>query len=385
MAHALLSPSSAARWMVCPGSASLCRHAASDAGQDMSFASEGTFAHEVAAALLMGAELPKSKTYSTSEVADEVRPYVEYIRTLSGTLLVEQSLGIESITGEADAYGTADAVLVGDEELIVCDLKYGMGVKIDAVDNPQIAIYAGAAYAQFGGLFGDIKRVRAVIVQPRIDHISEWALTVDELQAFLKKISACADTARAQLAANDEDLCLCPGKAQCQFCDASSRCRAYFEFVEKSSGVSLPKPACQLMTNEELARVLPAVEAVEQWCNRVREDAFQQLLAGNSIPGYKLVAGREGRRVWADEKLIEELLKRMKVPVADRYTKKLISPTQAKKLIKQQVLTEKQWLRLEEHIKRSEPKPCVVPESDKRPEWVRSSAEDFPDLSTASE
>lgn len=173
MAHALLSPSSAARWMVCPGSASLCRHAASDAGQDMSFASEGTFAHEVAAALLMGAELPKSKTYSTSEVADEVRPYVEYIRTLPGTLLVEQSLGIESITGEADAYGTADAVLVGDEELIVCDLKYGMGVKIDAVDNPQIAIYAGAAYAQFGGLFGDIKRVRAVIVQPRIDHISE--------------------------------------------------------------------------------------------------------------------------------------------------------------------------------------------------------------------
>lgn len=74
----------------------------------------------------------------------------------------------------------------------------------------------------------------------------------------------------------------------------------------------------------------------------------------------------------------------MKVPVADRYTKKLISPTQAKKLIKQQVLTERQWERLEEHIKRSEPKPCVVPESDKRPEWVRSSAEDFPDL-TASE
>ena len=58
MAHALLSPSSAARWMVCPGSASLCRHAASDAGQNMSFASEGTFAHEVAAALLMGAQYP---------------------------------------------------------------------------------------------------------------------------------------------------------------------------------------------------------------------------------------------------------------------------------------------------------------------------------------
>lgn len=380
MAHALLSPSSAARWMICPGSATLCRHAAADAGQDKSFATEGTFAHEVAAALLTGTDLPMSEDYSASAVADEVRPYVDYIRTLPGTLLVEQRLSIETITGEADAYGTADAVLVGEDELIVCDLKYGMGVKVDAVKNPQIGIYAGAAFEQFGGVFGDIKRIRAVVVQPRIDHVSEWALTAEELLSFLDQIRACAATARAQLSVGDEGLSLCPGKAQCQFCDAASRCRAYADLVSKTTGVDLPKAALPLMNNEELALALPKVDAIEQWCNRVREDAFQQLLAGNAIPGFKLVSGREGRRLWADERVVEEVLKRMKVPAADRYTKKLISPTQAKKLIKQQVITERQWERLENHITRSEPKPCIVPESDPRPEWTRSSAEDFPDL-----
>ena len=383
MAHAMLSPSSASRWMVCPGSASLCRHTAPDAGKDKSFANEGTFAHEVAAALLTGNELPKSNDFSASAVADEVRPYVEYVRSLPGTLLVEQSLSIEPITGEADAYGTADAVLVGDDELFVCDLKYGMGVKVDAVNNPQIAIYAGAALASFGGLLGDFKKIHAVIIQPRLDHVSEWVLSAEELQSFLEKVTACAATARAQLDQKDDSLVLCPGKTQCQFCDAASRCCAYAEFVAKVTQLDLPKPALSLMSNEELGKALMVVEAVEQWCNRVREDAFQSLLDGNVIPGWKLVAGREGRRTWDDELGVDEVLKRMKVPVADRYTKKLISPTQAKKLIKQQVITEKQWERLEKHITRSEPKPCVVPETDKRPEWVRSSAEDFPDLTVS--
>lgn len=57
MAHALLSPSSAARWMACPGSAWLCSQIKGDSDGG-SFASEGSYAHEVAAALLTGKPLP---------------------------------------------------------------------------------------------------------------------------------------------------------------------------------------------------------------------------------------------------------------------------------------------------------------------------------------
>lgn len=379
MAHALLSPSSASRWMKCPGSACLCRKATDGGVMSTDYANEGTFAHAVAAALLTGNDLPKSDKYSASEIADAVRPYVDFVRSLPGTLLVEQELSITWITGEDGAFGTADAVLVTENDITVVDLKFGMGVKVDAKQNPQLAIYAGAAWQAFDYV-GEVKTVKAVIVQPRLDHISECTYTVEELQAFLDEIGVCAKAAKAEIGLADESLHLYPGKAQCQFCAAASRCRAYAQMVAQTAKVDLPKPAMALMSNEELAAALPLVDAVEQWCNRVREDAFATLISGASIPGFKLVAGREGPRKWSNDQEAEDLLKRMKVPVDDRYVKKLISPTQAQKLVKQTVISERQWKKLEGHIVRSEPKPCVVPQSDKRPEWVRSSPEDFPEI-----
>ncbi|MGN1149979.1 MAG: DUF2800 domain-containing protein, partial [Sutterella sp.] len=322
MAHALLSPSSASRWMKCRGSAALCRKVVDGTGEkSTSFADEGTFAHAVAAALLTGNDLPKSEKYSASEVADEVRPYVEFVRTLPGTLLVEQELSITWITGEDGAHGTADAVLVTDDTITVVDLKYGMGVKIDAEQNPQLAIYAGAVWQAFDYV-GEIKTVKAIIVQPRLDHISECTYTVDELNDFLDEIRTCAKAANAEIGLADESLHLCPGKKQCQFCAAASRCRAYAEMVAQASKVDLPKPAMALMSDAELASALKVVDAVEQWCNRVREDAFQTLMNGASIPGFKLVAGREGPRKWSNDQEAEDLLKRMKVPVDDRYVRK---------------------------------------------------------------
>ena len=57
MAHALLSPSSASRWMACPGSAWLCSQIKGDSSSS-DFASEGAYAHEVAAAILNGQPIP---------------------------------------------------------------------------------------------------------------------------------------------------------------------------------------------------------------------------------------------------------------------------------------------------------------------------------------
>ena len=96
-----------------------------------------------------------------------------------------------------------------------------------------------------------------------------------------------------------------------------------------------------------LAGVLSHIDAVKQWCQRVEEDALATMLAGRKIPGWKLVSGREGPRKWTDEEAADTLLKGMKLPVDQRYTKKLLTPAQAQKIFKTGGISERQWLKLE--------------------------------------
>ena len=144
-----------------------------------SFADEGTDAHELAALCLeigtdaaayKGRIMGKGHEVNT-EMVLAVQDYIDYVRGVvaatNGTLLVEQRLPISGITGEADAYGTSDVVILAGDELIIVDLKYGRGVAVSADNNPQLQIYALAALDQFS-LAHDFISVRVVIHQPRI-------------------------------------------------------------------------------------------------------------------------------------------------------------------------------------------------------------------------
>lgn len=161
MAHATLSPSSAERWMACPGSVALCE-GKEDKGS--SYASEGTAAHELAEKILRGNLSPaeakglvgltaENGVVFTDDMLRDVLKYTEQIHDLvrgtGGILHVEQRLPIGQWTDEPDAHGTSDAVIVAGDELIVADLKFGMGVEVSAESNPQLMIYALAALDKF--------------------------------------------------------------------------------------------------------------------------------------------------------------------------------------------------------------------------------------------
>ena len=404
--HARLSPSGAHRWLHCPGSVAL-EADTPDTGSH--FANEGTAAHELAAMALIDKK-PASE-YIGSEItvddevfvvdndmADFVQIYINYVTSLGGELMVEQSLPIEPITGEPDAKGTADAVVILGDELIIIDLKYGRGVKVDADNNEQLGIYGLAALNEYEFL-GDFKRLRMVIVQPRLGHISEWDMPVAHTQgskdvsaeAFRINIEPLAARALAIMEGADPNGSFNPGEKQCRFCKAKATCAALannvletvaddFVDVNKPVAPQIEKAADRELDNEAIGNLLGSVDLIESWCKAIRAKAESELLSGNEIPGYKLVQGRRGARRWNSADSVEETLKAMRLKVEEMYDLKLISPTTAEKLHKAGRIGPRQWPKLQGLITQPEGKPSVAPLSDKRKAIsIEATVDDFAD------
>lgn len=399
-AHATLSPSGAERWSTCPASVQL-EAGYPDSSSD--YADEGTAAHAVAEMALRegkdamaykGRRIPvrAGKTVEvTADMATEVQKYIDYVRDVAAghELLLEQRLGISRWVPEA--FGTSDAVILREDgELHICDLKFGRGVKVDAEENKQMILYALGALDQFAVLM-DFERVRMTIHQPRLNHVSEWAITVDELRERGARLKEAAD--RAYLYVDSETPPVPsdfgPSEKACRFCKARAKCPAAaaevvvtvsrniaatpddFEVVPPQGDLAAP----------DLGVLMGRVDEIEAWCKAVRAETERRLLLGEAVDGFKLVLGRAGPRKWTSEQEAEELLKAMRLKSDEMYDKKVISPTTAEKLLKD---TPRRWAKAQALITKSEGSPSVAPASDKRPALViKPAADDFDDVTAS--
>lgn len=391
--HALLAPSGAHRWLECPASVPFSLQFPD--GESSVYAEEGTLAHAAAECILRddkaGLDSVKRKILAGNfdpEIPEKVRKYTDYVTALRdsvhGELFVEQRLALTAVTGEEGAKGTSDAVILANGALYVIDLKYGQGDKVDAPENPQLLIYAAAAYQAFS--FADIEKVTVAIVQPRLDHVSEWTLELSDLLARADDVRKRAEHVLAMKDALPENWEYHPGLKTCKYCKARSSCRALAAACLSVAGMDiLEKSRTPRLVAAEIGKILEALPMIEKWADTMRETAVSELTAGRDVPGWKLVAGREGPRKWADEKAAEKLLTGWKLSTADRYVKKLVSPTGAEKLQKSGKLTPEQWAELLPMITREAAKPALAPEDDKRPAYRSTSAEDYPDETAATE
>lgn len=405
--HALLSPSSAEKWMSCPGSLFLEK---GEPDSSSKHADEGTAAHFLASECLSKGEHPATHLKKRIEIMPDgarwqgdliqgpwfevddgmlaaINSYVQAVRKYAegGTLFVEQRLPITTWTGEPDAAGTSDAViLTADGELIVVDLKYGMGELVSPERNKQLMIYALAAHEEFS-LVDDIKSIRLVIHQPRISGPQEWPCSVEELLAFGEEVKVAAGCALDCYAGTVPPVLHVTEKG-CRWCRASTKCPARdahvtqtigADFDDLTTGAQIPPVGA----GEELAKKLAACDLIEQWIKAVRGKVEAELFAGHPVPGYKLIQGKKGARSWIDAAQAEAALKSMRLKVEEMYDMKVISPTSAEKIFgeKGSAPSVKRWNKLQELITQSEGKPSVAPESDKRPALVINPAADFED------
>ena len=382
-AHAQLSPSSAVRWMTCPGSVRMCE-GIPDTSSDASL--EGTMMHTVAshclsrgtdAAGYVGVTDPETGLILQAEQAQAVQTYVDTVRdiceTTGGKLLVEQRLSIWHMTGEEDAHGTADAVILTMDELIVIDAKFGRGVAVDAEENPQLMMYAAAAYVEHE-LAYDFRRVRMMIVQPRLNASPEWTIPVTELNEFMEEVQFSAELTR------QPDAPLVPSAKGCQWCRAKATCPAITNRIMDDFDTVVPETADE----RDLARIMANADMIEKWVKAVRAEVERRLLAGEPVSGYKLVQGKKGNRQWADPDAAEETLKSMRIKHDQMYDYKLASPTSIEKLAKAGDVGPRQWAKIQDLITQSEGQPSVAPESDKRPALVTSAtASDFDDVTNS--
>lgn len=412
--HARLAPSHSKTWATCTAALAYCeankRLIPEDTGSI--YAAEGTEAHDHAADVLM-----KKKTLDQipAEMREPVGEYVAHCLALVPDG-VRYEVEVQCpLFYQKDSKGTADFAIVTDERITVRDYKHGMGVLTTSFQNSQLAIYAYSLLCHLEDIydFTDDTVIDIKVVQPR-HHMAEndepWITTLGEFRKFCAEIEVQAKVATIAVdmvregefvdGAEPSDIISVAPIAEfvpqdgdggsCRWCKAKAFCGVRHESntggsQDTSAMLALmpdmtetldmevvpdseivPKDG-ETLKLEYLAAVLKNRKKIEKWLKDV--DDYLTRLDVDTLTGlgFKYVQGRQGNRAWADEDAAEVFTKGQKLKIEERCTIKLKSPTQIAALLKDKLKNTRTSNRFEELVTRSEGKPVLVPEDDKRP------------------
>lgn len=376
--HALLSASSAHRWLICTPSVRLEENFPDEGSE---YAAEGSLAHAIA-------EL-KVRKYSTvmtnqkygrdmkkleadplyqAEMQRHTDYYLDYIKgqamqySTIPHIATETRLDLNSYVPEG--FGTADCIIIGDNTLEVVDFKYGKGVPVSAEDNPQMRLYALGALQRYAMLY-PVTTVRMTIIQPRIDNSNSSEMSVNNLLSWGESIKPIA--AKAYNGVGE----YIPGE-HCRFCKAKATCRSRANTYTalQDFGGELPPS----LSDEEVGHILRVAGNLKQWVSDVEEYALKTLVAGGEIPGWKIVEGRSNRVINDVDACFKRLIAGG-IQEEMLYERKPITLTAIEKMVGKQYVNDN----LSDFIEKPQGKPTLAVAEDSRPamQLHQTAAEDF--------
>lgn len=367
--HALLSASSAHRWLHCTGSPLLEKEFPDTTSV---YAQEGTLAHELCELKLkkyttvmpkgtytrahnkiMKSELWQNEMEGTSET------YLEYVKgimlscEIAPAVLIEKRVDFSRYVPEG--FGTADCLILAGDTLHVIDYKHGKGVVVDADHNPQMMLYALGAMSELSLLYR-FKFVHMTIVQPRVNNISEFTMTADELtewgESVVKPKAEAAISGNGEFEAGD----------WCRFCRAKRQCKTRYESNDSLYPELSERYDPRLITLAELGEYLKRGKDMAAWLEDMKEYALSESLAGADVPGWKAVEGRGSRAFTDTDEAVDTLIKNG-IDESVLYERRVLTLAQMEKAVGKKAFGEL----VGDLVVKNPGKPTLVEESDKRP------------------
>jgi hypothetical protein len=386
-----LNPSAADRWTTCKASPQFIldnwdRVPVSD---DTRFNTEGTTAHEVAAAMLQNRQPDEKDTYKcpvpiTPEMRWHAWNYAEYVNALvepGGRLLVEQKLPLWYMP---ERNAIVDAAVINPDSIHIVDFKYGEGIIVNPTENLQGIIYAETVLRTFG--VQPLSRKLPVtihIYQPRgrAAHdgaIHFWETTAPQIADFTRHLANTASAIQRGAIAT-----FAPSEKACQWCPAKGFCPARQQHFAKDvkALATIPAgdkhlPPVKAVTVEQLVAILKHKPAIEKWLKDAEAYALEYMSEGNPLPGLKLVLSRPGNRYWSNPKEAAKLLLKTHLRREEVIEEKVISPKGAEDLLGKHGLSAE----LTKYIQRPPGKPVIAPADDERESCLIDAKAEFDDL-----
>jgi len=439
--HARFSPSGAHQWGHCLGSIAFIEANAHRIPKDNStvYSKEGTDCHDWATKVF-NKEITIDKV--PENFRQYVADYVDHCMALvpSGSSpMVEVQVPLYY---QPTKTGTADFAVVTDSRVVIRDLKFGAGVLVLADSNEQLAIYAMSLIKMFEDIydFSPDTVVDIGIFQPRhreAQNSQPWIISLKDLETFceaieyafiqastglarvqekiLKDKAPKRDVSCAEILEAAPGLKFCPRDGDngcCRFCKAKGCCDARLAAavegmnlpdtsgedllallpdLDKKEAKETPETRIQIrakaagipreaLTDEYLVKLLECKPAIIKFLSDVEETLEARVMAGEQVPGIKIVLGRAGNRAWVNEEAADTFLKGQGLKQEDRYKFTLKSPTQMEEALKEKLTKSKRTAnRFAELVSRSDPQRTIALASDKR-EAISAVIDALPDM-----
>lgn len=327
--HSLFSPSQLHRIIACPSSVQLYKEV-KPAQQSSSYAEEGTLLHSYMEKALSLGELPQIPDAEHRAVCQEALDYVNTFITSTTIPFVEVSAKINAVP---EVFGTSDVVLVDNHArtIHIMDYKFGANIAVHAENNPQFMAYALGAIDTLK--LDTTHSIYIHVIQPRKNIYEEVEVTYDKLIKWQNEVLIPA-IAKAQ---SDKPY-FGPSEEACRWCTVKAVCPAYKEAADQAAEtVFAAYKAIEqnwAISQDELIKFYESVAVLKDRIKAVEDYILSSLMAGRSIPGYKVVRTR-GRRKFKDEALAAKyLFQHYNADPEDVYDTTMKSPSKLEKLYK---------------------------------------------------